>query len=155
MNPPTIGKFKDGRGGLYDRETFNARAILVRLVISDIKPDSCRFEQAFSEDDGKTWEVNWIAIDTRTLGSKLDRDRYAHPPLIQKSLHSYYCNWLIVARSSLLTRRAGHFTSSSWSPRNQAKKVLIRRLGSSVQDASFFKGVTTREIIISNMVEAE
>jgi hypothetical protein len=25
----------------------------------------CRFEQAFSEDGGKTREVNWIAVDTR------------------------------------------------------------------------------------------
>jgi hypothetical protein len=65
MSPPTIGAFKDGRGEFYNQETFNGRAILVRFVISDIKPDSCRFEQAFSEDDGKTWEVNWIAIDSR------------------------------------------------------------------------------------------
>ena len=65
MSPPTIGAFKDGRGEFYDQETFNGRAILVRFVISDIKPDFCRFEQAFSEDDGKTWEVNWIAIDSR------------------------------------------------------------------------------------------
>jgi hypothetical protein len=40
--------------------------ILVRFVISDITPNSCRFEQAFSDDGGKTWEVNWIATDTRT-----------------------------------------------------------------------------------------
>jgi len=68
VSPPTIGAFKDGRGEFYDQETFNGRAILVRFVISDIKPDSCSFEQAFSEDGGKTWEVNWIAIDTR-IGS--------------------------------------------------------------------------------------
>jgi len=29
---------------------------------------SCRFEQAFSDDGGKTWEVNWIATDTRVTG---------------------------------------------------------------------------------------
>jgi hypothetical protein len=66
MNPPTIGAFKNGRGEFYDNETFNGRPILVRFVVFDIKSDSCRFEQAFSEDGGKTWEVNWIAIDTRT-----------------------------------------------------------------------------------------
>jgi hypothetical protein len=27
--------------------------------------DSCRFEPAFPDDGGKTWEVNWIAVDTR------------------------------------------------------------------------------------------
>jgi hypothetical protein len=62
---PTIGQFKDGRGEFYDQETFDGRAILVRFVISEITPQSCRFEQAFSQDGGKTWEVNWIAVDTR------------------------------------------------------------------------------------------
>ena len=65
LGQPTIGEFKNGRGEFFDQELFNGRAILVRFVISDIKPDSCRFEQSFSEDGGKTWEVNWIAIDQR------------------------------------------------------------------------------------------
>jgi hypothetical protein len=65
MTQPTVGEFKNGRGEFYDQEDFNGRAILVRFVISDITPDSVRFEQAFSDDGGKTWEVNWIATDTR------------------------------------------------------------------------------------------
>jgi hypothetical protein len=65
LGTPTIGAFKDGRGEFIDQETYNGRAILVRFVISDIKPDSCHFEQAFSDDGGKTWEVNWIATDVR------------------------------------------------------------------------------------------
>jgi len=65
MGPPTVGEFKDGRGEFYDQEEYNGRMILVRNIWSDIKPDSCRFEQSFSADGGKTWEVNWIAVDTR------------------------------------------------------------------------------------------
>ena len=65
MSPPTIGEFKGGRGEFFDQETLDGRAILVRFVISDITPASCRFEQAFSADGGKTWETNWIATDTR------------------------------------------------------------------------------------------
>ncbi len=65
LSQPTIGQFTKGRGEFYDQETFNGRAILVRFVISDITPTSCRFEQAFSNDGGTTWEVNWIATDTR------------------------------------------------------------------------------------------
>jgi hypothetical protein len=65
LSPPTIGEFKDGRGEFYAQETLDGRAILVRFVISDITADSCRFEQAFSDDGGRTWEVNWIATDTR------------------------------------------------------------------------------------------
>ncbi len=65
MSQPTVGEFKNGRGEFFDQETLNGRAIFVRFVISDITPTSCRFEQAFSDDGGKTWEVNWIATDTR------------------------------------------------------------------------------------------
>ena len=62
---PVIGEFRNGRGEFYSQESFDGRAILVRFVISVITPDSCRFEQSFSPDGGKTWEVNWIATDTR------------------------------------------------------------------------------------------
>ncbi len=65
LGPPTIGEFKNGRGEFFSQEDLDGRAILVRFVISDITPNSCRFEQAFSADGGKTWEVNWIATDTR------------------------------------------------------------------------------------------
>jgi len=66
LSQPTIGEFRNGRGEFYDQETLDGRAILVRFVIFDITKDSCRFEQAFSADGGKTWEVNWIATDTRS-----------------------------------------------------------------------------------------
>jgi hypothetical protein len=65
LGQPTVGEFKNGRGEFYDQEAFDGRVILVRNVWSDITPTSCRFEQAFSGDGGKTWEVNWIATDTR------------------------------------------------------------------------------------------
>lgn len=65
LTPPTIGEFKDGRGEFYNQDTYNNRAILVRFVIIKITPDQYRFEQSFSDDGGKTWELNWIATDTR------------------------------------------------------------------------------------------
>ena len=63
--PPAIGEFRNGRGEFYNQDTLNGRAILVRFIISDIKANSCRFEQSFSDDGGKTWELNWVAVDTR------------------------------------------------------------------------------------------
>ena len=65
LSPPAIGEFKGGRGEFYGQELLNGRAILVRFVISDITPTSAHFEQSFSDDGGKTWEANWIAVDTR------------------------------------------------------------------------------------------
>jgi hypothetical protein len=75
FGPPTVGEFRNGRGEFYDQETLNGRSILVRFVISDITPNSCRFEQAFSADGGKTWEVNWVATDTRIAAEADPADR--------------------------------------------------------------------------------
>ena len=65
---PAIGAFEDGRGTFYSQEDLDGRAILSRFVISDITATSSRFEQAFSDDWGATWESNWIAVDTRIDG---------------------------------------------------------------------------------------
>jgi hypothetical protein len=65
LNQPTIGEFKNGRGEFFDQEPFNGRAIFVRNGFSEITPNSSRFEQAFSDDGGKTWETNWIMTFTR------------------------------------------------------------------------------------------
>ena len=66
MVAPTIGGFRDGRGEFYQQDTLNGRAIFVRFVITIRSKDAIHFEQAFSADGGKTWEVNWIADDIRT-----------------------------------------------------------------------------------------
>lgn len=62
---PTVGEFKDGRGEFFDQEPYNGKTILLRKVWSNITPNSARFEEAFSIDGGKTWEINWIATETR------------------------------------------------------------------------------------------
>ena len=54
-----FGEFHDGRGEFFGEDTQDGRAILVRNAFFDITPNSSRFEQAFSADGGKTWEVNW------------------------------------------------------------------------------------------------
>jgi hypothetical protein len=57
---PGVGGFKDGRGDFYDYEEINGRSVLVRFSIWKTSQDTAQSEQAFSEDGGKTWEVNWI-----------------------------------------------------------------------------------------------
>jgi hypothetical protein len=62
---PTVGAFKDGRGEFYDQEAFEGRTILVRYVWSDTTTSTPHFEQSFSADGGKTWELNWASWSTR------------------------------------------------------------------------------------------
>jgi hypothetical protein len=63
--PAVYGGFRDGVGEFYGEDQLNGRPILVRFLITRERPNRARFEQAYSDDDGATWETNWIAIDRR------------------------------------------------------------------------------------------
>jgi hypothetical protein len=65
FGPPTVGSFANGRGEFFDQEPINGRMVFVRYVWSDMRPTSAHFEQSFSDDGGKTWEVNWITTQVR------------------------------------------------------------------------------------------
>ena len=58
--PPMVGV-----GTFHDQEDFDGRAVFVRFLIIPVDADTIRFEQSFSADGGKTWELNWVATDTR------------------------------------------------------------------------------------------
>jgi hypothetical protein len=60
FDTPMIGSFTNGVGEFYDQEMFEGRAIYVRFLWSNISQASARWEQAFSEDGGRTWETNWV-----------------------------------------------------------------------------------------------
>jgi hypothetical protein len=63
--PAQIGEFKDGKGEFYAQDTLNGRMIIVRFIWSKTDTNKPHFEQSFSDDGGKTWEVNWITDQTR------------------------------------------------------------------------------------------
>ncbi len=65
MDPPQVGEFKNAVGDFFAQDTINGRTILVRFEWSRMDTNSPHFEQSFSDDGGKTWEVNWITDQTR------------------------------------------------------------------------------------------
>ena len=66
LGVPEVGSFQDdGCGYFYAQEPFEGRMIFSRFIWSHETPDTCRWEQAFSEDAGRTWETNWTADFTR------------------------------------------------------------------------------------------
>lgn len=65
LTPGLVGGFNGGRGEFHDQETLDGRPICVRFVFSDLTSNTFRFEQAFSPDEGRTWELNWVATFTR------------------------------------------------------------------------------------------
>lgn len=75
MSAPTTGEFRNGVGEFYDQEQFGERFVLVRFVISHVTRTSAHFEQSFSADGGRTWELNWVADDTRVGPTRRHRPR--------------------------------------------------------------------------------
>lgn len=68
LDPPQIGEFKNGVGEFFAQDTqytTDHKAILVRFHWTKLNTDTPHFEQSFSPDGGKTWEVNWITDQTR------------------------------------------------------------------------------------------
>ena len=66
LDPPQIGDFRNGHGDFYTTDTINGKTTLIRFDWTRMTSGTPHFEQAFSPDGGKTWEVNWITNQTRT-----------------------------------------------------------------------------------------
>lgn len=65
MSSQVHGSFANGSGAFYGNDTVDGVPVRVRFLIKPLNGRQWRFEQAFSADGCKTWEDNWIAVDTR------------------------------------------------------------------------------------------
>lgn len=60
MQSPVYGGFDGDVGLFYGDDVDEGRPIRVVYKWTRVGPDGARWEQAFSYDDGKTWETNWV-----------------------------------------------------------------------------------------------
>ena len=60
LDVPVVGQFCGTVGTFYAQETFNGKPITIRFIWQANLCQNPIWEQAFSEDGGKSWEVNWI-----------------------------------------------------------------------------------------------
>jgi len=82
LDPPVVGAFHNGVGTFFANDVWNGRPIMVRFTWSDITANSARWQQAFSEDAGKSWETNWFmdfkrdvpSADTQLVSSHVERN---------------------------------------------------------------------------------
>jgi len=65
LEPPVVGRFVDGRGQFECDDVLDGRPLKVRFDWKDITPSAACWEQAFSFDEGESWEPNWIMKLTR------------------------------------------------------------------------------------------
>ena len=57
--PPMVGRFENGVGLFHGEEEQAGRAVRARFRWTPSR-DAPRWEQAFSDDGGETWETNWV-----------------------------------------------------------------------------------------------
>lgn len=66
LDPPVLGAF-DGDTGVFEGDdVFRGLPIRVRFIWSGVTTPTPRWEQAFSDDAGVTWETNWVMEFART-----------------------------------------------------------------------------------------
>ncbi len=63
--PPALGSFEGGVGTWDSDDKDGEQPIIVRGVWDQITPNSCRWYQAISRDDGKTFADQWVMHWTR------------------------------------------------------------------------------------------
>lgn len=68
LDVPVVGGFDSGVGRFYADDVFEGRPIRVRFLWSVAAGGVPHWEQAFSGDDGATWETNWTMDFHRDVG---------------------------------------------------------------------------------------
>lgn len=62
LDPPVVGSFENGVGHFFARDTYDGRRIIVVFRWDARDPRRPIWSQAFSTDEGKTWEWNSINV---------------------------------------------------------------------------------------------
>ena len=65
LDPPVVGSFENNIGHFFTKDIFDEKNILVVFRWDATDPDNPVWSQAFSDDDGKTWEWNWYMFMTK------------------------------------------------------------------------------------------
>lgn len=65
MDPPVVGSFENGIGHFFTRDAYLGKPIIMMFRWDARDKDKPIWSQAFSPDDGKTWEWNWYNVSTR------------------------------------------------------------------------------------------
>ncbi len=120
LDPPVLGRMESDSGTFIGQDTFKGRPITVRFRWLDLHSKRPNWEQSFSPDGGKTWEVNWRNYFTRTSAKPTSLPRLDDAP------------------------RDFDFLVGSWQVRNRRLK---QRLAGSTQWEEFDNTLTNRSVL--------
>jgi len=59
LQPPTVGSFEGAVGKFYCKDMYQGQKIIVEFLWDKTDPENPVWSQAFSNDNGISWETNW------------------------------------------------------------------------------------------------
>ena len=65
LDPPVVGSFENGVGHFFCKDTFKGKPIIMMFRWDARNKDRPVWGQAFSPDEGKTWEWNFFNVSER------------------------------------------------------------------------------------------
>ena len=72
LQPPVRGRWVDGVSLFFGDDEHDGKPVRASYRWSEVTESSARWEQAFSADDGQTWETNWVMEWTRRAAEPED-----------------------------------------------------------------------------------
>lgn len=65
LDPPVVGSFHGNIGTFYCKDVYQGKPVIVLFYWDKTDKDNPVWSQAFSADNGKTWEWNWTNVSRR------------------------------------------------------------------------------------------
>ena len=110
IDPPVRGGFQDGEGEFIGTDVYKGTPVTVRFRWHEVFSKRPHWDQAFSTDGGKTWEINWRNYFTRTAPAAKSLPRLEGDPPQSREWDFLAGTWKVRNRR-LRQRLAG---SSQW-----------------------------------------
>jgi Tol biopolymer transport system component len=79
MDPPVVGSFENGIGHFFTKDVFNGKKIIMMFRWDARNKEHAIWSQAFSPDNGKTWEWNWVNYKDRYVENPSSGISYPKP----------------------------------------------------------------------------
>jgi hypothetical protein len=113
LDPPVIGGFTGDEGEFIGNDIFEGKPVIVRFRWHEVRSKRPHWDQAFSPDNGKTWETNWRNYFTRTNTTASPIPRVEGPAPAQASDWSFLVGrWRVRNRKRLADGRWEEFDST-------------------------------------------
>jgi hypothetical protein len=125
MDPAVVGSFENGVGHFFGRDTFNGKRIIVMFRWDARDKEHSKWSQAFSTDDGKTWEWNWFNVKERIPEPSLEAIQEKNLLIPIPKLNFDENGELVIVPSATSSQQDFDYLIGEWTLKNRKLKSRL------------------------------